>query len=675
MPIAPVILDDLTWSDLTDAARGRIPAASNGRWTLHAPVDPGITLLELHAWLLEQRLYWMDQVPDSMSRGALALLGDAAQDAQCATSVLYFNPDPASSLVRVAAQTAMQLQDSDPPLIVSLTEPVTVLPLASQDAGIAPLVGVQIGTTNHSPDLAAGRDICLFGDGANSPEVEITLNLTGPLPTPLAADTISLALLLETDGNPVPPQWSPDAVDGVAPPAQLAWSYDSTAGTRTRFAAADVSDGTGGLRRSGIVRLPLPADWQASAVTSDGYHQFRIYLSADTAGFAVPPQLVGLWPNVAIARHSYRTRQQVVPDWLPLPGIAIQLDQDKPPPLVEGTRLRLRERDGQWHWWQPTADLAFHGREDRVFVIDRDAGVLRFGNGEIGRIPIPTALRDLPAVDVHLSVGGGDAGNVAEFCHWEPADSAPEATPVAVNIVAGIGGADPEPLGDARRRVAVALRRADRAVLDDDFVTLACTTPGVAIRRAHAAIGYHPDFPCRAVPGAITVFVVPDAPRPTAADPPCPRVVAPVPDAAALAAVAARLDRARLIASEVYVRPPVYRRTAITVDVQGNPASPETLRADIANGLGDFLDPLIGGGDGNGWPFGEPLRPSALLRVAQAAAAGRGDVVGLSIRLLDVADPTDEGCQDVDIGAHALPALDSIRIRISAPPVVTGGLQ
>jgi hypothetical protein len=57
MAIPQITLDDLTWADLSAAARGRIPAGSNGRWTLHAPVDPGITLLELHAWLLEQRLY------------------------------------------------------------------------------------------------------------------------------------------------------------------------------------------------------------------------------------------------------------------------------------------------------------------------------------------------------------------------------------------------------------------------------------------------------------------------------------------------------------------------------------------------------------------------------------------------------------------------------------------
>ena len=72
-------LDDSPGTDDVAAIRRRIPAESGGTWTLHAPVDPGVTLLELYAWLLEQRLYWLDQVPDSFVRAVLRLLGDAGR--------------------------------------------------------------------------------------------------------------------------------------------------------------------------------------------------------------------------------------------------------------------------------------------------------------------------------------------------------------------------------------------------------------------------------------------------------------------------------------------------------------------------------------------------------------------------------------------------------------------
>jgi len=64
MSILPVVLDDLTWTDLTESSRRRIPAASRGRWTLHAPVDPGVTLLELLGAPLF--IYWQSRVAQAL---------------------------------------------------------------------------------------------------------------------------------------------------------------------------------------------------------------------------------------------------------------------------------------------------------------------------------------------------------------------------------------------------------------------------------------------------------------------------------------------------------------------------------------------------------------------------------------------------------------------------------
>ena len=54
MMLPALQLDDLAWRDMVDAIRSRIAAVSDEEWTLHAPVDPGVTLLELFAYLLEQ---------------------------------------------------------------------------------------------------------------------------------------------------------------------------------------------------------------------------------------------------------------------------------------------------------------------------------------------------------------------------------------------------------------------------------------------------------------------------------------------------------------------------------------------------------------------------------------------------------------------------------------------
>lgn len=66
-------LDDRTYADLVDEARALVPALAPA-WTNHNPSDPGITLVELFAWLAEMLIYRVDQVPDAHVRTFLTLL-------------------------------------------------------------------------------------------------------------------------------------------------------------------------------------------------------------------------------------------------------------------------------------------------------------------------------------------------------------------------------------------------------------------------------------------------------------------------------------------------------------------------------------------------------------------------------------------------------------------------
>jgi len=66
-------LDDRTFADFASNARALIPSLAPG-WTDHNPTDPGITLLELFAWLAEIVMYRIDRVPDRSYRTFLKLL-------------------------------------------------------------------------------------------------------------------------------------------------------------------------------------------------------------------------------------------------------------------------------------------------------------------------------------------------------------------------------------------------------------------------------------------------------------------------------------------------------------------------------------------------------------------------------------------------------------------------
>ena len=61
MPLALPNLDDLTWRQLTEEGRSLIPAWAP-EWTNHNPSDPGITIIELFAYLSEVLIYRLNRV-------------------------------------------------------------------------------------------------------------------------------------------------------------------------------------------------------------------------------------------------------------------------------------------------------------------------------------------------------------------------------------------------------------------------------------------------------------------------------------------------------------------------------------------------------------------------------------------------------------------------------------
>ena len=92
-------LDDRHFQDLVDEAKRRIPRYSP-EWTDHNVSDPGITLVELFAWLTEQYLFRLNQVPDKNFITFLDLIGVRLQPAQPAGAVTSHRPRTARRLSR-----------------------------------------------------------------------------------------------------------------------------------------------------------------------------------------------------------------------------------------------------------------------------------------------------------------------------------------------------------------------------------------------------------------------------------------------------------------------------------------------------------------------------------------------------------------------------------------------
>ena len=82
-------LDDRSFDDLVQECKLRIPRYCQ-EWTNHNPSDPGITLIELFAWLTDQMLLRFNQVPRLNYVAFLELLGIRLQPPTAAQSLLTF---------------------------------------------------------------------------------------------------------------------------------------------------------------------------------------------------------------------------------------------------------------------------------------------------------------------------------------------------------------------------------------------------------------------------------------------------------------------------------------------------------------------------------------------------------------------------------------------------------
>ncbi|HEY1554583.1 MAG TPA: putative baseplate assembly protein [Kofleriaceae bacterium] len=87
--IPPPKLDDRTFHDIVEEAISMIPRYAP-EWTNHNPSDPGITLIELAAWMTDLLIYRLNQVPDKNYVAFLNLLGIKLRAPRAAKALLRF---------------------------------------------------------------------------------------------------------------------------------------------------------------------------------------------------------------------------------------------------------------------------------------------------------------------------------------------------------------------------------------------------------------------------------------------------------------------------------------------------------------------------------------------------------------------------------------------------------
>ena len=640
-------LDELEYDELVDRGRTLI-SSSDIEWTDFNPHDPGITILELLAWLTESHSYELDQITDAHREKYLQLLGVRPTPPQPASVRLDLSPAEGQH-GRLPAETPLRVDDGSGTHETFETTHETTLTDGSLAAVV---VDHEHGTEpkTHANETEGVR-YRVFGDEP-TPGSVLALGFDGD---PFAStDELSLFVDFHDDnlpdqaaGDDAPRASSPDRVT-FEPSVDLGWEYCRRYLPTDREAQWEPltvdSDTTDSFYETGFVTLDRPETWEPTAWGSDdsglfGHQPGLVWLRCrlETGGYEIPPQLDSIELNVVEASHR-RHREET------LAAASAESTDGSPTyqfahaPVLSGT-VRV---DGEP--WTEVADFDASEPADRHYVLDCQQGTVTFGDGRAGRRPSVDAT-----VTASYVSGGGTAGNVPETASWQFTDgeqSLGEATLADVDLsarAAATGGRPAESVDDALDRCKRDLRTPYRAVTESEYATIAERTP--CLRIARTAV----DLPAEAA-SPVSVVVVPYAP---------PDVRRPSPSEGFRAAVQRQLDSHRLLTDRVRVVPPTYAGLEVSVSVTITDRYDDGgEQSAIETRLESYLDP-IRGFDGDGWPFGRSLTPTEL-REQLLGLPAVDHVADLSVRTVGDAAVTTDGTVRID--DHALFAIERLQV-------------
>lgn len=624
MPLPKPTLDNRRYDQLVAEGRALIPRLAPA-WTDQNASDPGITLLELGAWLAEQNIYRFDRVSDEALRAFVRLVGVEPRLPVAAQAVVSIGNANAAGL---ALPPSMQLADAASVPRFETTHDLFASPanLVSVMTGASALTDVTASNLALTPfdafgarprpghALHLGFDRALDAAGARLSLYVWTGQWQADEATRAALQAEHDDLAAHASTHCPPPDWRSHYR------VRTVWEFQGGAGRWQPL--TEVEDETRALSLSGFVRFAAPAGHQPREPGAPFFIRCRIVRGR----FECPPQLRHVALNAVPCEHAVGIAETQV--GLGRGHARAEWELGHAPVLAGTVRLRLVDGGGNVQAdWREAPDFERAGPFDKVFALEPERGLIRSGDGLRGAI-IPAGQRVYAA----CRIGGGPAGNVEagtlaalqanpHNLALQPALGA-LATPLAAtqHFAAG-GGAERETLAAAQARAFDRASAVDKAVTLDDMERIALATPGVPVARVRAVAGLHHRLPCYPAPGVVTLIVIPPCPRP-----------APMPSRALLDAVERHLDARRLVASEIHAIAPRYRRIGVnaTLHIECD-TDPARVRRAAQAALRAFLDPLEGGPDGTGWPFGRTVYRTEVMALL-AHVPGVSRVTALSLQ-------------------------------------------
>jgi predicted phage baseplate assembly protein len=662
-------LDDRTFKDLVDECILRIPRYCP-EWTNYNPSDPGITLIELFAWLTDQMLLRFNQVPLRNYVTFLELLGvrlQAPVPAQTDITFYLISALPEPYTIPIGTEVATVRTQTEEAIVFSTDESVVIGNptlrhfLTAETAQETPDVLRDRFTnlwTERSDGEWEGRELPLFNEQPSPGNCfYLVFDSEGELAGNVLAITLKGEPATPTGINPDAPPRHWEAWDGISwKPVLLQEADDSTRG----FSFSEIAQQGGNPLQGADVVLHLPTHWPVTHFTAYQGRWLRCAYTtprSEQSGYNSSPRVVGLSVRsiggTVAASQSTLIGNELLGESDGTPGQTFQLQGVPVLTRRDDEYIVVEPPGGLPQSWIEVTDFANSKAEDLHYTIDSRTGEVQFGPlireplqlqqrtllRSRSQLPMaetrlvdeaisPDGLRDMErqygAVPprgskiriVAYRTGGGQRGNVQRGTLTIPKSAVPYVTRV-INHIPARNGADAESLEDAVIRVPAMLRTRDRAVTPEDFETLALAAGKGAVARA---LCLSPKD--RNDAGIVRLLIVPQANTDAIAQ--CQGIP---PEQFALhprlqSQVLSYLDERRLLGVQVRCLEPNYVGVCVQTEVAlepeyNNDSAREDIKKKLQVSLYRFFNPIIGGPEGKGWPFGRPVYPSDIMTLFQ----------------------------------------------------------
>ena len=600
-------LDDRTFQNLVDQAR-QLVRQRCPQWSDHNISDPGITLIETFATMVDQLIYRLNRVPDRHYIKFLEFAGLELSPPGAAEGDVTFwlsAPQPHTITVRAGTEVSTDRTEFDDPVVFSTKSDLNIIPCSMKLPRIVTVPATSTDITDQPNDPGGAGFECF-----------------SPTPTPgdamwvgLDADVGSCAVQLRVDCS-----ISGVGVNPEKPPYQWeAWigpDLDSEGGrTESRWVKCEVErDETKAFNRLGDVVLHVPTQHVLASpppITGKPLGWLRCVLPEqreDDEKYTQSPHITSITASTiggtTPIMHARVIKDEVigVSDGTPAQRFPLQ---NKPVVLPGRDSELLVTVGNETTTWSGVKHFSDEDESSQCFHIDPVAGEVVFGPRvserakderkymrQHGKVPEKSAILRISA----YRTGGGSAGNVTEGRIRVLKSSVPYVARVE-NRHATTGGADAETVDEIKVRGPLILQSRDRAVTARDFEQLA--------REASREVGRAACLTANEETwGKVRVLVVPNVKDDWGEV----RYEDLIPSDELIARVTQYLDRRKLVGTTLSVEPPKYQWLKVIAHVHALPGNrPGDVEKDVIRELNRLLHPLTGG-EGTGWPVGRAVQ-------------------------------------------------------------------